>query len=349
MSVLLRLLIFLAVVIVPAACQEDTFIERFEEVNWIPVAHVQMPVLYTGNTQSNTVLLIVHGGPGNSSLEYLGLFERHFGEDFLLAFWDQRYSGFSKFDFTLSMTMESNISDCHLVITEIKKRFPDKKIVLWGHHWGGAIVMGVASHPTFKDAIAGWIVVNGMVSGFEYFRSRWQFALRRSRERLAEGAASFADTVAVLQRLEPRAGQWRQATQTRIDGIANRLLYPGEPATARELETFTTSRIRQVFPAQRERDRARLNVAQEPNAISFSRTLYVWQPALAEINKPGLLLWGAKDEKCPVELLTWLSSELRNRNKNVTIQRYEEAWDTPFFNQPEKHALDIKAFLQTLN
>lgn len=331
------------------SCKEEEEKKRFQELTWVPIAQVQMPVLYTGNPESNTILLILHAGPGNSSLEYLGALERQLGNNYLLAFWDQRYSGFSKFDFTLSMTMESNISDGNLVITEVKKRFPNKKVVLWGHHWGAAIVTGIASHPTFKNTIDGWIVVNGIVSGFDYFRSRWEFALRRSRERIAEGAVAYADTVTLLQRIEPRLGQWRQSSQLRIDGIASRLLYAGEPATARDLETFTASRMRETFPVQRDRDRARLNVFQEPNGILFSRTLYTWRPSWDELNKPGLILWGAKDEKTPLELFNWLTAELRNRQKTFSALRYEQGWDTPFLSQPDQHATDIRNFLQTLN
>lgn len=348
MSLRLRYVCLLMMVLCSISCEKEEVQKRFQELNWITVEQSRMPLLFTGNKESNTILLVIHGGPGNSSLDYLGLFERYFGQDYLLAFWDQRYSGFSRFNFTLSMTMESNISDGNLIVSELRKQFPNKKIVLWGHHWGGAVVMGLATHPTFKNTIDGWVIVNGMVSGYEYFRSRWQFALRRSNELLSRGQLAYADTVRLLQRLEPIAGRWNQTSQARIDGIASRLLFSGEPNTARELETFNASQVRDVFPLQRERDKARLNVFQNPNSISFSRTLYVWQPSLNEINKPGLLIWGTKDEKCTLELLQWATTEFTNRQKSVSVQRYEEGWDTPFFSQPEKHAADVKAFLQSI-
>lgn len=349
MSLRLRFVCLLTMIFCFTSCEQEEVPIRFQELDWIAVQQSQMPLLFTGNKESNTILLVIHGGPGNSSLDFLGLFERYFGQDYLLAFWDQRYSGFSRFDFTLSMTMESNISDGNVIVTELRNRFPNKKVVLWGHHWGGAIVMGLVTHSTFKNAVDGWVIVNGMVSGYEYFRSRWQFALRRSNEQLAKGQLAYADTVRLLQRLEPIAGRWNANSQARIDGIASRLLFSGEPNTARELETFSAGRVRDIFPVQRDRDKARLNVFQTPNAISFSRTLYTWRPSLDEISKPGLLIWGTKDEKCTLELLQWVSAELNSRKKNVSVQRYEEGWDTPFFSQPEKHAADVKAFLQSIN
>jgi pimeloyl-ACP methyl ester carboxylesterase len=158
----------LALVRVLFACTENQSIVPTAELTWLPAtnaqANVEMPVVYVGNRQSATVLLVVHGGPGISSLDYIGVLEKQLASDVLLAFWDQRYSGFSRFDFTRTMNIQSNLEDCNAVVEQIKQKFPGKKVVLWGHDWGGPIVTGIATHPAFKLNIDGWIVAIYLMS-----------------------------------------------------------------------------------------------------------------------------------------------------------------------------------------
>jgi pimeloyl-ACP methyl ester carboxylesterase len=343
----------LALVLVLSACTENQSIAPTAELTWLPAtnaeANVEMPVVYVGNRQSATVLLVVHGGPGISSLDYIGALEKQLASDVLLAFWDQRYSGFSRFDFTRTMNIQSNLEDCNAVVEQIKQKFPGKKVVLWGHDWGGTIVTGIATHPTFKLNIDGWIVASGFVSGYEGFLALWEFSVRRSRERIADGAASFADTITVLNRLRPEVGRWRSANINRVFGFASRLTLTGEPRQPKPERDFQTARVRDIFPNLTDRQRVTRNSILAVNGISFSETLYLWQTRLDEINKPGLLIWGRNDGTTPVELLNWFTTELTQRGKTFTSTIYENAWHSPFISQPAQHATDVKSFIQQLN
>jgi pimeloyl-ACP methyl ester carboxylesterase len=348
-----RFTLLILFVSVLSGCREDETAKPFAELTWLSAtstqANAEMPLLYIGNRESKTVLLIVHGGPGSSSLDHLGVLEKQLASDFLLAFWDQRYSGFSRFDFTRSMNISSNLEDCNMVIQSIRQKYPGKKVVLWGYDWGGAIVTGIATHPIFKRQIDGWIVVSGFVSGFEGFRSIWEYATRRSRERIAEGVASFADTIQVLNRLRPQVGRWRANNNIRMSGIAIRLVVTGEPRQPKAERDLQTARVRDIFPSLSDRERVIRNSILAVNGISFSETLYLWQPNLNEISKPGLLIWGKNDGTTPVELLNWFTSELQSKGKVFTSTVYENAWHSPFITQPSQHAADVKSFIQQLN
>lgn len=93
------------------------------ELFWVDAGISKMPVFLSGNSQSNTILLIIHGGPGGSSIEMRGVFEGagsdNLADDFLIASWDQRFAGFSKNllpDDTTTANVEKYAEDCSKVI-----------------------------------------------------------------------------------------------------------------------------------------------------------------------------------------------------------------------------------------
>jgi pimeloyl-ACP methyl ester carboxylesterase len=340
---------FLAIILMLASCTDDEPKTPWANVTWVPAsdaeAHVEMPLIYVGNRESTTVMLVVHGGPGISSLDYLGTLEKQLGNDVLLAFWDQRYSGFSQFDFTRSMTIADNLDDGYAVVQQIKQKYPGKKVVLWGHDWGTTLVMGLVTHPIYKTEIDGWIVNNGIVSGFEGFNALWNFTVRRCQEKINAGQPTYADTIVALNRLKPEPGRWRINTLARVYTYAIRLGVPGEPRQSRDERDYQKVRERNIFPNLTDRKRVDRNGLLAVNGISFSE---LWKPVLDELVSPGLLIWGQNDNLAPVELQQWLVDQLTQRGKVFTAVTYEGAWHSPHVTQPDKHQADVKSFIQQL-
>ncbi|MFN9499811.1 MAG: alpha/beta fold hydrolase [Chryseotalea sp.] len=269
--------------------------------------------------------------------------------DFILASWDQRYSGFSKFEIPeqpLTMTVASNTEDCNTIVNFLKEKFPQKKIVIWGQSWGGAIVSSYASHPTYNNKIAGWIVVNGTVTGFEWHRSCWEFAVRRCKE---VDSIQYKESLDWLRAnpFEP-SKPFDRAHLLKVIEIASGLYYEGEPEqTDAQLEEVV-KRIKTFFPLAADMDRYSRNVALEVNDISTSAEMYTWRVNVSAMSAPGLLIWGEKDETCPIELLNWYSNLLTSNQKIHDVKIYSNAWHTPFYSDPEKHDADVKQFINGL-
>lgn len=321
-------------------------------LHWVNSGVSSMPVYISGNEQSDVVLLLIHGGPGGSSLEFLSGFEQSLGQSFQIVTWDQCYSGFSKFDVSsepLTMTIESNLRDCDLVVDFLKNRYPNKKIVIWGQSWGGAIVSGYASHPAYHAKIDGWIVVNGTVSGFEWHRSMWEFAVRRCNEKITEGFGEYGDSLAWLTNNAYVEGEvFDRDKLIRIAIMASGLWYEGEPEASEEYLDNTRTRVNQIFPASADRDRYLRNVELEVNDISTSAEMHAWRVDVSPMSKPGLLIWGEKDETCPIELLDWYTGVLSAQGKEHTVRIYPNEWHTPFVTNQAEHDADVRAFLEGL-
>ncbi|MCT4664075.1 MAG: alpha/beta hydrolase [Flavobacteriales bacterium] len=89
--------------------------------------------LETFGNPSNPVVIILHGGPGNSYRPYLRW--KSLSDDYFLVFWDQRGAGLSERSANDKLTPPQYLKDLH----EIGNHFsPSRKLYLIGHSWGGA-------------------------------------------------------------------------------------------------------------------------------------------------------------------------------------------------------------------
>ena len=114
-----------------------------------------MPVLIEGNTASQTFVIMVHGGPGGSSINsYLASgFTKDLLDDFAFVYYDQRCSGTSqgKCD-PHQLSIAKHVEDLQQLITLLEYHYGnDISIFLHGHSWGSSLSMAYAiAHPESK-------------------------------------------------------------------------------------------------------------------------------------------------------------------------------------------------------
>jgi pimeloyl-ACP methyl ester carboxylesterase len=89
--------------------------------------------LETFGDPSNPVLIILHGGPGNSYKPYLKW--KSLSDEYYMVYWDQRGAGLSERVPNEELVGPQYLKD----LNEIGNHFsPDNKFYLIGHSWGGA-------------------------------------------------------------------------------------------------------------------------------------------------------------------------------------------------------------------
>ena len=122
----------------------------------------KMPVLVAGNTASKVMVLFVHGGPGGSGItlnndENSALYLQ---KNYAVAYWDQRGSGTSQGNGTL--TFDAYVNDMAKVVTVLKHRYgADIKLFIMSHSWGGLIAPGYLTQNNNQSSVKGWINVAG--------------------------------------------------------------------------------------------------------------------------------------------------------------------------------------------
>ena len=111
-------------------------------VYYVQIGDAYLPV-YTLGTKTNTekVILFVHGGPGLSSVFYSHMpFFQKLAREYKMFFWDQRGAGGSRgHSDKNSITIPQFVKDMDVVYDSIKAQLPNAKIYVMGHSYGGMV------------------------------------------------------------------------------------------------------------------------------------------------------------------------------------------------------------------
>lgn len=99
--------------------------------------------LETFGNDTNEVVIVLHGGPGNDYRYLLDL--KELADDYFVVFYDQRGTGLSPRVPADELTLENMIKDLNNII---KYFSPDRKVNIIGHSWGGMLASGyLAQYP----------------------------------------------------------------------------------------------------------------------------------------------------------------------------------------------------------
>jgi proline iminopeptidase len=123
----------------------------------------KMPVVVRGNRTSDVFLIFVHGGPGGTALQKIGLpVFNQLERSYATVFYDQRSSGSSQGNSPDKyLTLEQFEEDLDKVIELIGAKYNHPKLFLFGHSWGGCLTAGYLTDEAHQQKIKGWIDCDG--------------------------------------------------------------------------------------------------------------------------------------------------------------------------------------------
>src|SRR5947209_7919845 len=83
------------VALLAASCKKQSPIlsTKANEIFWVTSNGADMPVWVKGNTASNVMILIIHGGPGEGAYGFSDYETARLQQNYGIAFWDQRDAG----------------------------------------------------------------------------------------------------------------------------------------------------------------------------------------------------------------------------------------------------------------
>jgi pimeloyl-ACP methyl ester carboxylesterase len=143
------------------SCGEDPYKEG--DFFFLVNKGAKMPIVVRGNIPSGIFIVFIHGGPGGTALQKIGLpaftsLEKNYGT----VFWDQRGSGSSQGNSTdKRLTLDQFVEDLDKLIDLLHAKYNSPKIFLMGHSWGGCLGTAYLSNPSRQNKIRGWIEVDG--------------------------------------------------------------------------------------------------------------------------------------------------------------------------------------------
>lgn len=110
-------------------------------MNYTILSHdIKLQVYERGNKESDTLLIILHGGPGSGAKPLMNLSSfQTLTLEYHCIYFDQRGSGESHYDLQKGLLAEQVCKDVHIVIEDSRKRWNSKNIILWGGSYGGLL------------------------------------------------------------------------------------------------------------------------------------------------------------------------------------------------------------------
>lgn len=107
---------------------------------------VKQKVLIEGKSKDLPIVINLHGGPGMPipfSVGCRGLFPM-FTDRFIMVYWDQLGCGINNYDLKDQFNIESFVEMTIDLITEVRKLFPNNKLILFGTSWGSVLALKAA-------------------------------------------------------------------------------------------------------------------------------------------------------------------------------------------------------------
>ena len=154
---------FLLLLLFTACKKEFTGLsENANEIFWVTNNGGDMPVRVMGNTLSKTIILIVHGGPGDGSYGYTDYKTARLKEKYAVAFWDQRNAGSAAGNNNMDkLSLPQMINDLEEIIKVLKYRYTGASIFLYAHSFGGLLASGYLVKDSNQYQLKGWIEIDG--------------------------------------------------------------------------------------------------------------------------------------------------------------------------------------------
>jgi pimeloyl-ACP methyl ester carboxylesterase len=348
-----KILSIIALTVLLCCSKEDYSVSpnHIEKLHWVKFRQSSMPIILAGNSNSDIIIIKVHGGPGASSIQEFQASDwvDAFENEFLLAYWDQPFAGFSVndnfpqiADFEVShyrQSLETVVDYLHFIQ-------PNKKIVFWGQSWGGLIVCDFITEPSNQNEYAGWILESALnTNGFRDYIGIRESIIEQANLKISQGETKWEQELNWINQNSYDPAFYNLELWERYEKYADELLAPLDP----EPKPINFRR-RNVFLRETiHRQRLMYNLMGQPfnSDLFLSDKVYRFNKdnMIDNISKKGVFIQGKFDRSVSVkstEEFASLSSQI------TTFFLYNSSGHNPSFTERERFVTDVKNYLATL-
>ena len=137
--------------------QATMYAESIDETTFVQLGGLQQWVSIQGEDRTNLVLLVVHGGPGETQWPRLEKY-KSWEKAFTVVQWDQRGTGhtFGRYGKeTPNVTLDQIAKDGVELSRYLRQRLGKKKIIVLGHSWGSYVAIAMVQRES--DLFAAYV------------------------------------------------------------------------------------------------------------------------------------------------------------------------------------------------
>jgi pimeloyl-ACP methyl ester carboxylesterase len=177
------------------------------EHGYVKIGGIEQWVAIDGASNSNPVILSVHGGPGNPISPFIDQLYGAWQQSFTVATWDQRFSGrtYARNEPVVelteeriaatSLTLEQLVDDGIEVAEHLRKRLGKPRLILTGGSWGSVIAVHMAHRR--PDLFYAYVGVSQLVNERDNLAASYAAMLAAAKNK------QDAAAIATLQELGP--------------------------------------------------------------------------------------------------------------------------------------------------
>lgn len=327
---------------ISACSKEEVHLNALNETIFVRHKNADMPARIYGNGSEKVFLIILHGGPGGSGLQYrVNAIRTEIEKNNAVVYFDQRGSGSSQGNYAeKDVSIDIMAEDVLALAQVIKTKYgDDAKLFLMGHSWGGAL--GPATLLKNQSVFAGWINVDGSHDPKGLYDTYKVVLPKMAHEQIALG--NSVDYWQGVLDLVQNTGSYSLENYYTLNGTANgvaKILAADKvvnepkadfgndtPSENASIVTWNTNKIGRIL------DEKGLN-----ENISYT-------DRLAEIRIPSIVLWGAYDVVVPTLYAQEAFDNLGACDKEIFI--FEKSAHSPMYTEPDLFAEKVIEFINT--
>ncbi len=339
------ILFILLLTLLPGACTKED-LSDLKDVVYVRRAGADMPARIYGNGASGVFLIILHGGPGGSGLEYrTGGYSDQLEEKYAVVYWDQRGQGMSQGHYPSGrVNLRDMAEDVRALALVLKHKYGDDiSLFLMGHSWGGMLGTAVITTGDYQHLFKGWIEVDGAHDMPELFRGGIEDMITIGRQQIAQGhdSAFWQDLVSwagSVNTSEPdietvteqnaRAGEaenmltkWGVINEYEVTGKGMGVIFGNNPLTSAVAGSFTSGYL-----------------VNDQDLIHISLT-----DSLYKVTIPCLFMWGAYDMVVSNQLARPAFDGVSSAHKTLIV--FDNSGHSPMMTEGDLFFQEVDEFI----
>ena len=340
----IMLITIFSLLLLTFGCSKSEFLNE-GDFYYLEHKGAMLPVWVKGNMDSDVLILTLHGGPGDSGMEQtIALGFKYLEDEYMVAHWDQRYSGMSQGGYDESVhTPDQYIEDTEMVVKLIQEKYPGKKLFMIGHSWGGQLAAGYLGRDGHEDNFKGWIDLCGSIYGDLESQLMKEYILERVPEKLAEPDADKEYWQYIVDWYEenPAPGNYSVGLPYLYVASLGGDAYNWEQVQAENPTPYVELIFKSMF-----------SFSFYTDAFYSEETMKKWDdinytPELNNITIPSLMLWGADDGVVPAGVADYVYENLGTSEMNKEVVKIPECCHGPQHDQPEIFFEEVRDFVET--
>ncbi len=303
-----------------------------------------MPVLVRGNKNSGVFILFIHGGPGGTALQKVGLpVFNDLENSYATVFWDQRSSGSSQGNSPLSLlTLDQFIEDLDMLVDLIKSKYKNPEIFFLGHSWGGCLGTAYLTDASRQKKIKGWIEADGAHNNPKADSLSLDWVTSYARNQIAQKTdVDFWNYALSWYRKNPNFTSDQLEHYAFIEKANG---YVHDPTIKRMPASFPGYSFDYIFrsPADLTMTLTNYNTVIKHFIVSdIDLTV-----KMKNITLPSLILWGQNDGIIPFPMAAQALNALGTISSQKSVTPLPNSGHDGFYEEPVLFAGAVRAFVE---